>query len=127
MLWMFMQHLQHFLGVGSSQTLVKGETLKKCCKCCKCCKRIRLMEGDFIMSTSAARRLRRKNRAAHIGRAPLPAVSAWLEANRSRFKPGELAEVVIEHDADCRYPGGGECSCRSGPEIRVWGEDPGSN
>lgn len=75
----------------------------------------------------AARRLRRHGSNFFVGRKPLPAVEAWLEANRSRFRPGQVAEVVIEHDTDCHYPKGGPCSCRTGPEIRIRGEKPSEN
>ena len=72
-------------------------------------------------------RIHRRGRAAFVGREPLPAVEAFVAANRSRFRPGTVAEVIVEHESYCRYPKGGSCSCPGGPEIRVRGEDPGSN
>lgn len=75
--------------------------------------------------SKAGRKLRRHN--LFVGRTPLPTVSAWIEANRSRFRPGEVAEIVVEHDASCRYPAGAPCTCRSGPSIRIAGDEPGDN
>jgi hypothetical protein len=72
-------------------------------------------------------RIHRRGRDAYVGRPPLPAYEAWLEANRSRFRPGQVVEVEIIHDAHCRYPKGKPCTCVAGPEIRVKGEQPGSN
>jgi hypothetical protein len=60
-------------------------------------------------------------------RPPLPAVESWLAANRSRFSPGTVAEVVVEHEAECGYPRGGPCTCPDGPTIRVKGERAGDN
>jgi hypothetical protein len=57
----------------------------------------------------------------------LPSVSAWIEANRSRFRPGVLTEVVIEHDESCPYPTGGRCRCKYGPEIRIKDDRPEEN
>jgi hypothetical protein len=61
------------------------------------------------------------------GREPLPAVEAWVEANRSRFRPGTLTQVTVEHDERCRYPSSGRCTCRTGPTIRVRDENPEEN
>jgi hypothetical protein len=64
----------------------------------------------------------------YVGRTEqLPAVEAWIAANRQRFKPGVLTQVEIMHDAPCRYPQGGDCTCVEGPEIKVVGEDSTSN
>lgn len=57
------------------------------------------------------------------GREPLPNLSAWLAANRSRFKPGSVNQILILHDHGCGYPWGQPCTCVPGPEIRVAGED----
>jgi hypothetical protein len=61
------------------------------------------------------------------GRVPLPSFKAWLAANPGRFKPGSVNQILIMHDYDCRYPWGEPCTCVPGPEIRVAGENPGSN
>jgi len=61
------------------------------------------------------------------GREPLPSFNAWLAANRSRLKPGSVNQILIMHDHGCRYPWGERCTCRSGPEITLAGENPGSN
>jgi len=61
------------------------------------------------------------------GREPLPCFNAWLTANRSRFKPGSVNQILIIHDHGCRYPWGEPCTCAPGPEIRVAGEKPDSN
>jgi hypothetical protein len=64
----------------------------------------------------------------YVGRDPLPAVEAWIEANRSRFKRGTFGMVEIVHDADCRYPQGETlCTCVDGPEIRLQGDKPETN
>jgi hypothetical protein len=72
-------------------------------------------------------RIHRRGRDAYAGRESLRAVDAWLAANRSRLKAGQLAEVVIEHESYCRYPKGGRCTCPGGPEIRIKNEDPRRN
>jgi hypothetical protein len=61
------------------------------------------------------------------GREPLPGLNAWLAANRSRFKPGSVNQILIMHDHACRYPWGEPCTCLPGPEIRVAGENPQNN
>jgi hypothetical protein len=61
------------------------------------------------------------------GREPLPSLSTWIAANRSRFKRGSVNELLIMHDHGCRYPWGEPCTCVPGPEIRVAGENPHSN
>ena len=61
------------------------------------------------------------------GRKSLPSVKAWLAANRSRFKPGSIIEVLILHDQSCRYPWGEPCTCLPGPEIKLAGENPERN
>jgi hypothetical protein len=72
-------------------------------------------------------RARRRGDVLHIGRAPLPAVAAWVAAHRSRLQPGTVTEVEVWHDADCPYPRGGPCSCANGPEIHLSGETPEEN
>jgi hypothetical protein len=72
-------------------------------------------------------RVHRRGRDAYVGRDPLPSVEAWVEANRPRFRPGQVARVVVAHDPDCRYPAGRPCTCKDGPAIRLEGEDPASN
>jgi hypothetical protein len=52
---------------------------------------------------------------------PLPALDAWLVANRHRFKPGTFTELLVEHDDHCRYPQGEDCTCISGPDIKIRG------
>ena len=84
------------------------------------------------MNRAARRRqasIHRRNggRDLHVGREPLPALETRFAANRSRFKPGQFAEVVVEHDAHCRYPKGEPCTCVVGPEIHVRGERPEEN
>jgi hypothetical protein len=69
-------------------------------------------------------RIHRRGRDLFVGRSPLPCVEAWLAANRSRFKPGEVTKVVIEHDECCLYPQDGPCKCKNGLEIRIKGEKP---
>jgi hypothetical protein len=69
----------------------------------------------------------RRGNALSIGRPFLPSVAAWAEAHRSRFKAGTVYNVVVEHDAGCRYPAGAPCSCVMGPEIKVDGIDPRDN
>jgi hypothetical protein len=66
-------------------------------------------------------RIHRRNggRDAFVGRKPLPDLLAWVAANRARFRPGRVAELIVEHDATCRYPQGGPCVCRTGPDVRV--------
>jgi hypothetical protein len=44
---------------------------------------------------------------------------------RSRANPAP--EVIVEHDHDCRYPAGGECTCITGLEISTVGIDPRNN
>jgi hypothetical protein len=61
------------------------------------------------------------------GRKSLPSVKAWLEVNRSRFKPGSVLEILIMHDHSCRYPWGEPCTCLPGPEIKLAGENPECN
>ena len=61
------------------------------------------------------------------GGEPLPSFNAWLAANRSRFKRGSVNQILIIHDHGCRYPWGEPCTCLPGPEIKVAGENPGSN
>lgn len=61
------------------------------------------------------------------GRMPLPSFNAWFEANRSRFKPGSVNQILIMHDHYCRYPWGAPCTCLPGPEIKVAGENPEGN
>lgn len=72
-------------------------------------------------------RARKGSRDLHVGMAPLAAFRVWTEQNRGRFKPGTVTNVQVWHDHDCRYPQGGPCTCRNGPEIRVEGEDPETN
>jgi hypothetical protein len=57
---------------------------------------------------------------------PLTALRAFVEAHRGVFKPG-VHQVTVEHDANCRYPSGGDCTCSAGPEIRIVGLDAGAN
>ena len=54
---------------------------------------------------------------------PLPSLTTWLAANRSRFKRGSVNQILVIHDHGCRYPWGEPCTCPCGPEIRVAGED----
>jgi hypothetical protein len=61
------------------------------------------------------------------GRKPLPRVQAWYAANRDRFKPGTFTQIIIAHDAHCRYPAGEDCTCVAGPEISVDGVNPEGN
>lgn len=68
-----------------------------------------------------------KGDALTIGRKPLPSVEAFVAQHRGRFPAGEVTELAVEHDADCRYPRGFPCSCVLGPEIRVVGDEPGNN
>lgn len=60
-----------------------------------------------------------------------PGIEAWAEQNRdrlARLAKGQVHSVEVWHDADCRYPQGGQpCTCRKGPEIRLAGEDPEAN
>ena len=71
--------------------------------------------------------LERRGNVATLGRPFLPSVAAWVEAHRSRFKEGTIHNVIVEHDAGCRYPAGGPCSCVVGPEIRSEGVRPEAN
>lgn len=81
--------------------------------------------------SKAARRLRRilhrRGPTLHVGRPPLPAVEAFVEAHRSRFRPGVVTELIVLHETDCPYPGGGPCVCPNGPEIRLSGDRPEEN
>lgn len=81
------------------------------------------------MKTAPKHRFRahRRGRDLHIGREPLPAVAAWLEANRSRLRPGQVTAVQVLHESHCTYPKGGPCACPDGPEIRIKGERPEEN
>jgi hypothetical protein len=73
-------------------------------------------------------RARRRGSTLYVGREPLPSVETWLQQNRARItRPGEVTMIEIWHDAECRYPQGGPCTCRTGPECRVKGEDPEAN
>jgi hypothetical protein len=58
--------------------------------------------------------------------APLPAVQAFMAAHRHTFGPG-VHQIVTMHDASCRYPSGGACTCSAGPEIKIVGRDPAAN
>jgi hypothetical protein len=72
-------------------------------------------------------RARRRGDTLSIGREPLPAVEAWIAANRARLKPGTALELEVWHDAPCPYPRGGACCCANGPEIKLAGEKPEEN
>ncbi len=72
--------------------------------------------------------LERRGDVLTLGRQPgLASVKAWVEANRSRFKPGTMTEVIVAHDPGCRYPAGDRCTCATGPEIRIEGLRPEDN
>ncbi len=73
------------------------------------------------------RLFRRRGDILHVGRAPLPAIEAWVAAHRSRIRPGTVVQVEVQHDEGCPYPQGGACRCADGPEIKIIGEDPGAN
>jgi hypothetical protein len=73
-------------------------------------------------------RCRRRGDVLHVGdREPLPAVEAWIAQNRARLKPGTVGVVQIWHDPGCRYPAGGPCTCRHGPEVKLAGDQPEEN
>jgi hypothetical protein len=61
------------------------------------------------------------------GREPLSSLSTWLAVNRSRFARGSVNHILIIHDHGCRYPWGDPCTCPSGPEIKVAGENSETN
>jgi hypothetical protein len=71
--------------------------------------------------------LERRGKLLTMGRPFLPSVAAWVEVNRSRFKPGTLANIIVEHDPGCRYPEGRPCSCSNGPQIRTEGLESANN
>ena len=69
----------------------------------------------------------RRGNALSMGRPFLPSVAAWVEAHRSSFKAGDVHNIIVEHDAHCRYPAGAPCTCVAGPEIKIDGIDPRDN
>jgi hypothetical protein len=54
-----------------------------------------------------------------VGRPELPEVNAFINAHRGNFRVGEVAMLEVSHDASCRYPSGGRCSCAAGPDVSI--------
>jgi hypothetical protein len=67
----------------------------------------------------SARKRKGPRRLFRCRRDPQPEVQAWITANRDRLKPGEVHMVEVWHDHDCRYPQGGACTCKGGPEVKL--------
>jgi hypothetical protein len=59
--------------------------------------------------------------------APLPAVRAFVEQHRHTFGRPGVHQIVTMHDASCRYPQGGACTCSAGPEIKIVGLEAEAN